>query len=197
MQFITYILLIIFVGGLTLLANYYRDLFADGRKEYDREEILSLSSHLIKQWTTIFSNNPISLYVGFTASLFLGYAVSFLGGIYGNSYESYFFHSAIIPGASYFALQFFRNEMVDSNSLPSMIKDNLNNITPIVLGIGLSAISQNSVVYLFYHEVNFLWILLNNVVIFGLILYNFYKSTNDEVIVPNEVENLDDIEDFE
>ena len=49
---------------------------------------------------------------------------------------------------------------------------------PFFLGISIAILSKNSLVYGYFHQINFLWIFINNIGIIALLLYKFYQDEN-------------------
>ncbi len=179
MEFVASLLVIAFVGALVLLLNYYRRLLNDGRREYPRDELIYAHNFIVNEWQRIVSVDPATSYAGVAAGILLGYMLSYTGGVYGEHYESAFFHSAVLPGL-WFIGQPYLKDKADEMQWPSFVRKFIENDTTFFFGLSVTIAAQALVAYGFYHALSFLWVFFNALVAMGLVLYYFYKRDNQE-----------------
>ena len=178
MEFVASILVLGFTAALILLLNYYRRLLGDGRREYPREELIYAHNFIVNEWQRIVNTDPATGYAGVIAGTLLGYMLSYTGGVYGEHYESAFFHSAILPGLWFIGQPYLRDKAEEMHWPPFVRKFIDNDVT---FFFGLSAIiaSQTLVAYGFYHALSFLWVFFNYLVLLALVLYYFHKRDSE------------------
>jgi hypothetical protein len=179
MEFVASILAVILTAGVILLLNYYRRLLNDGRREYPREELINAHNFIVIEWQRLTSGDPVTGYVGAAAGALLGYMLSYTGGAYGEHYESFFFHSAILPGLWFLGHPFLRDK-AEEMQWPSSVRKFIDNDTTFFFAFSAMTASQALIAYGFYHALSFIWIGLNFLVIIGLVLYYFYKQDTTE-----------------
>ena len=179
MEFVASILVLAITAALALLLNYYRRLLNDGRREYPREELIHAHNFIINEWQRIVSADPATGYAGVIAGVLLGYMLSYTGGVYGEHYESAFFHSAILP-ALWFIGQPYLKDKAEEMQWPSLIRKFIDNDLTFFFGLSCTIASQSLIAYGFYHALSFLWVFLNFIVVIALVLYYFHKRDNQE-----------------
>jgi len=179
MEFVASILVLAVTAALVLLLNYYRRLLNDGRREYPRDELIYAHNFIVNEWQRIISADPATGYIGLVAGALLGYMLSYTGGVYGEHYESAFFHSAILPGL-WFIGQPYLKDKSDEMHWPSVVRKFIDNDLTFFFGLSCIIASQSLVAYGFYHALSFLWVFLNFIVIVALLLYSFHKRDGHE-----------------
>ncbi|MCS6971656.1 MAG: hypothetical protein N2Z22_09565 [Turneriella sp.] len=179
MELVSSIILIAFTAALILLCNYYRRLLTDGRREYPREELIYVHNFVLAEWQRIVSIHPATGYAGAILGALLGYMLSYTGGIYGEHYESAFFHSAIIP-ALWLLGQPYLKEKAEELNWPDFIKKFIANDATFFFSLSATLAAQMLVAYGFYHALSFLWIFFNYATTVGLVLYHLRKSESGE-----------------
>ncbi|HRP69999.1 MAG TPA: hypothetical protein PLY93_10750 [Turneriella sp.] len=179
MELIASILVLAVTAALILLLNYYRRLLNDGRREYPREELIYAHNFILNEWQRLIHGDVALSYAGVAIGALLGYMLSYTGGVYGEHYESAFFHSAIIP-ALWFIGQPYLKEKADELGWPIAIRKFIQNDAAFFFALSSTIASQSLVSYGFYHALSFLWIAFNFVVIVALLLYYFYKCERVE-----------------
>jgi hypothetical protein len=105
--------------------------------------------------------------------------LSYTGGVYGEHYESAFFHSAVLPGL-WFIGQPYLKDKADEMQWPSFVRKFIENDTTFFFGLSVTIAAQSLVAYGFYHALSFLWVFFNALIAIGLVLYYFYKRDNQE-----------------
>ncbi|MCB1199154.1 MAG: hypothetical protein KDK41_00810 [Leptospiraceae bacterium] len=173
MDFIVFILILLVLTTLTLAGNYYRRLFSDGRNEYRRQELLKAESFLWEEIRRLVNPDSVVSYAGLGAGVLLGLMFSYMGGIYGAHYESYFFHSALLPALWFFGAPYLKDQFGDD--LPEFSKRFLQHDLPFFLSFSMTFAAQSFMVYGIYHAISFLWVFLNFAIILGLVLYKMYQ----------------------
>jgi hypothetical protein len=179
MEFVASIIALILTAAVILLLNYYRRLLNDGRREYPREELIHAHNFIVTEWQRLISADPATGYAGAIAGALLGYLLSYTGGVYGEHYESAFFHSAILP-ALWFIGQPYLKDKADEMQWPSFIRKFIDNDLTFFFALSSIIASQSLIAYGFYHALSFLWVFLNFLTGLGLVLYYFYKRDNRE-----------------
>jgi hypothetical protein len=179
MEFVASILLLAITAALILLLNYYRRLLGDGRREYPREELIYAHNFIVTEWQRIVSADPTTGYGGAIAGALLGYMLSYTGGIYGEHYESQFFHSAILPGLWFIGQPYLRDK-AEEMQWPPFVRKFIDNDQTFFFGLSAITASQSLVAYGFYHALSFLWVFFNYVILIALVLYSFQKHDTDE-----------------
>lgn len=181
MEIIVLTILLAFCAALTLLINYYRRLLFDGRREYPREEIVEVPHFLWIEWQNLVKHETTVSYIGIGIGALLAFFVSYMGGLYGAHYESYFFHSAILPGLWFLGLPFLKEQYLDDLKLNSFWQSLLANDTPFFFGFTVMIIAKSLMVYGMYHALSFLWVLANVAIAMSLLIYKliqFEKAEN-------------------
>jgi hypothetical protein len=179
MEFVASILMLTFTAALMLLCNYYRRLLGDGRREYPREELIYAHNFIINEWQRLVSVEPATGYAGAIVGALLGYMLSYTGGVYGEHYESAFFHSAILPGLWFIGQPYLRDKAEELN-WPPWLRKFIENDTTFFFALSAIIASQSLVAYGFYHALSFLWVFFNYLVIVALVLYSLHKRDNGE-----------------
>ncbi|MDH5718154.1 MAG: hypothetical protein OEZ22_11035 [Spirochaetia bacterium] len=182
MGFFIFLVFLCFVIAFVFVLNYYRRLFSDNRDEYKRKELIDYKDILIKEWNNLVIKDKNTAYIIMGVSVFAALLFSVMGGLYGKYYESYIFNSALIPAGLFFVIPFLK----DSNVAQSQNSDILNKILDhdLVLFFGFSCATAANLIsiYIIYHALSFLWILLNFILIIVLLLFFFYKKETGKAI---------------
>lgn len=174
MEFVASILVIASCAALVLLLNYYRRLLNDGRREYPRDELIYAHNFILNEWRRLTAGDAAFHYMALAVGILLGYMLSYTGGVYGEHYESFLFHSAVIPGL-WFIGQPYLKDKAEEQEWPTVLRKAIENDKAFFFGLSCTIAGQALVAYGFYHALSFLWVFLNAVVIVGLCLYYFMK----------------------
>lgn len=202
MDLIAFVLLLVITAAVLMIVNYYRSLFSDGREEYHREELVQVKSFFSGQWQILTGDDIATAYLGLGAGLLLGLLFSYFGGIYGYHYESYFFHSALMPALWFLALPYLKEQFVIEGDERSFIARLITNDMPFFFAFASATIAQNTAAYFIYQKISFFWIIANNVIIAFMVWYRLYKKEKNESSgYANEAydddQGYDDIEEIE
>jgi len=179
MEFVASIIALAFTAALILLLNYYRRLLNDGRREYPREELIHAHNFIITEWQRLISGDITTGYAGAAAGGFLGWLLSYAGGMFGEHYESHLFHSAILPGL-WFIGQPYLKEKADEMQWPPFVRKFIENDVTFFFSLSAIMASQSLISYGFYHAPSFIWVGLNFIVGIALVLYYLHKKDNRE-----------------
>ena len=174
MEFIVFIIALILAFSSILILNYFRKLFGDGRNEYPRSELLDIRSILLAEWQSLSCKNEVSTYIGLFLGIMLGFTCSYLGGKQGLG--SYIFHSALVPILFYFIMSLLRERFESSIDNGSLLIKLTGNDIPFIVGICAAVIAQNVTHFLTQQNINFLWAIINILLIIGMAIYRFYKA---------------------
>lgn len=174
MEFIVFIIALILAFSSILILNYFRKLFGDGRDEYARSELLDIGSSLLAEWQSLSRKNEVSTYIGLFLGIMLGFICSYLGGKQGPG--SYIFHSALVPVLFYFIMSLLREKFESSIDNGSLLIKLIGNDIPFMVGICAAVIAQNITHFLTQQNINFLWVMINVLLIVGLAIYRLYRA---------------------
>ena len=174
MEFIVFIIALILAFSSILILNYFRKLFGDGRDEYARSELLDIRSSLLAEWQSLSRKNEVSTYIGLFLGIMLGFICSYLGGNQGLG--SYIFHSALVPVLFYFIMSLLRERFESSIDNGSLLIKLIGNDIPFIVGICAAVIAQNVTHFLTQQNINFLWVIINVLLIVGLAIYRLYRA---------------------
>lgn len=167
-------------GLLTLFLHYYYRLLFPGKGKYGREELIGIKSILKQELDSVFSpEEKQPQYLAFVGGSVIGYFLSFLGGIYGEHYESYFFHSAALPVLLYVAYGYIKKLDV-TNDLPGFIKVIFRYDFSIFIGFTLSTLAKAMMVYGMYHVISFIWLVINILGLFFILVTRIEENEKKE-----------------
>ena len=190
MEFIVFIIALILAFSSILILNYFRKLFGDGRDEYARSELLDIRSSLLAEWQSLSRKNEVSTYIGLFLGIMLGFICSYLGGQHGLG--SYIFHSALVPVLFYFIMSLLREKFESSIDKGSLLVKLIGNDIPFIVGICAAVIAQNVTHFLTQQNINFLWVIINILLIIGMVIYRFYRADAEPEYA--EATDIDDID---
>ncbi len=163
---------------LVLLVNYYRRLFTQDKNTFERDEITDFKQILLSSWSRLFEKEPLPSYGGLAIGIFLGLLFSYMGGAYGRYYESYFFHSAVIPVLWYLGLPYIKEKIsisMEENFIYRIVDKDIT----FFFGLSVVTVSSSFTAYGIYHAISFLWVFANGVGILGLLLFRIYREEMD------------------
>ena len=195
MEFIVFIIALILAFSSILILNYFRKLFGDGRDEYARSELLDIKSSLLAEWQSLSHKNEVSTYIGLFLGIMLGFICSYLGGKQGLG--SYIFHSALVPVLFYFIMSLLKEKFESSIDNSSFLIKLIGNDIPFIVGICAAVIAQNVTHFLTQQNINFLWVIINILLIIGMAIYRFYRADAEpdyaEATDVNTIDTSDEI----
>lgn len=176
MDLLVFFISFLFLLVITLGLNHYRMIFSQQREQYQRNELIDVKMILEEQWSAVFQSGDSSqTYLNFGISIFIGFLLTFMGGLYNASHQSYLFHSALLPAALFFLIPYLKDHVFTENEPASFVMKMLNDETVLLMGFGLATAAQALTVYGLYHAISFLWVFINVIVIIGGILYKLAK----------------------
>ncbi|MCB1156625.1 MAG: hypothetical protein H7A25_08005 [Leptospiraceae bacterium] len=179
-----FILVLIFLS----LGSYYFRIFRDPEKDnFTRNELIDVRSIFVSEFISTLEHNGNLQYgiIAFLVSAVLGHLWTFLGGIigrpfYANEFGNYFFLSFLLPvglmAAYPYIFDAFFGEKRESNPFSPLVQFFSQEI-PIVSGVSLSVVAANLTVYGYYHEIYFLFVLINVLIILSLLVYKITADT--------------------
>lgn len=178
---IVFLLLYFLSASLVLLIHYYYRILFPGKGSYEREELVNIRGILSQELESLFSTKDKSIeYLALVGGSILGFIFTYIGGIYGENYESYLFHSAVLPGLLYIGLGYLKKGGADIE-IPPVVKDLLKYDFSIFMGFTLSTLAKTILVYGIYHIVSFVWIFPNIIaMIVALVIRIVEKHRKDD-----------------
>ncbi|MDH5719541.1 MAG: hypothetical protein OEZ13_02865 [Spirochaetia bacterium] len=183
MEFIVFLILFAVVSMLIIVINYYRRLFADKREEYRREELLNLKKYIEKEFIRLTEKDTIGSYTAFGIAVFVALIFSYMGGLYGRHYESYSFNSVLMPALLFILIPLAKENLKNEIEGNDFISKLFNHDILMFFGFSAAVISQIMTVYIIYHAISILWVIINVFIILGLLLYYLYKSEDKNGII--------------
>ena len=186
MELLSFLFWLFLCAGLVLAIRYYFQLFSDGRPQYQRNELLQVHEFIIKEASEVLGSDALSGGLGLTVGLLLGLAFSYMGGIFGKHYESYLFQSALLPLLWYLGFPQLKETFSAEVAQGSFLGKLVDNDVASLFGFSVAIMAQNFSIYFLFHGVSFLWIILNNLAIIGLLMYRFYQRQTEPQFEPAE-----------
>jgi len=177
MDLLVFFVMYIISIALVLFIDYYKRLFTGDKEEFKKKEIIEFRHILEIEWKRFFAEDtrPMSYYTFALASL-VGFLVTYMGGLYNAHYESYFFHSAVIPLVMFYILPNMKDSLVDDDQAVLFWQKLLQNDSLLFAGLSYSIAAQTLSVYGLYHAISFLWVFANVAIIFALILIRTWQN---------------------
>jgi hypothetical protein len=182
MEYLLYLLFFLLTLVIVSAINHYVRIFKDkDRDSYDRIELLDIRTIFIREFIFIFEANKNMQYgvPAFLLTAFITHGWTLLGGLIGsphytNEVGNYFFLSFLLPlllavGHPFLFDAFLGDKHLENPYSPPV--QFFSQEIPMLMGCSVSMIAANLTVYGMYHEVYFLFILLNIVVVAFLVLY--------------------------
>ena len=181
MNLIFFIIIIPIVLIKFFLMNYYRKLFSDSKDVFNRNELLDIKAILTKEFNLFTVEKSTTIYVSFLTGIFLSYFILHLGGIYNTYYENYFLNSAFLPITVYLGLPYLKEHYSYKIEKISFLKDIFDKDTYFIFGISVGTLSLLLISYFEYRSLNFIWFMLNYIVIFLLLLFRVFSDEKNIV----------------
>jgi hypothetical protein len=176
--FIIYILIYVICAFLAVLIYYYIKILVPGKDNYDRKELVDLKTILLSEIENLFQgHDKVKEYTAIGLSTLAIVALSYFGAIYGEHYESYFFHSALFPVLFYVAIGFMKKNKMQQD-FPEILKFIFKYDFSILTGLTLGILAKIIVVYGVYHVISFIWVLINAVLLFFLLVNRMIEKIN-------------------
>ena len=176
------VFLILYAVNITFsfIFHYYYRILVPGRESYKREELVNIKGILKEEFDLIFQGKEKSFeLIAVAAGSILGFILTYFGGIYGEHYESYFFHSIILPLLVYAGLGFvIKNDI--AKDLPTAVKLIFKYDFSIFIGFSLATLSKIMLVYGIYHVISFVWVILNVAALFVLNVIRIVEKINKD-----------------
>jgi len=185
--FILFLVVFILSGGGVLLLHYYRRIFFPGKEQYGRSELVDIQKIIPDEFFQVLKGKAKGKGKGFEAnsaylvlilSALAGFMITFTGGIYGYHYTSYFFHSALIPAILYLILGYLKS--LSPDSAPAMIGRLMQYDFLVFLGFSISLLAKGVSVFFAYRSFNFIFFLVNTVLVIAIILIRIQEHEKDQ-----------------
>lgn len=208
MEFLLFITFFLFFYLVLGLISYYYILFSNpDRTTFERNEILDLTRIIPKQAIAIFDahgNLQYGIAVFFGVSFFSALWV-LLGGIFGSEHYAdepapYFFHSFILPAIVAFGMPALKNYVGSKFATSHPVYKIFSQEIPALAGSSVTLLASSFASYGAYHEMMFLIILVNSVIIIAIYLFkqkqvrkrDQFDEEYSEVSDENEDYNFDE-----
>lgn len=180
MEFFLYLVFVHITLVVFALIKYYVRLFGDSEREsFTKSELTSFTSIIPKEILAFLELDGSMQYslIALLVSNLIAYGWTITGGMIGsphytNEIGNYFFLSCLI----FILFLFGYPELVETVFLPGAKSGNplfklLAQEHSIITGIGLALIGSNLAVYGLYHEIYFLFVFFNILIISVLTIY--------------------------
>ena len=207
--FIAWLLICILLNTALLLLNYWQNLFQK-QKSYTRNELLALGHILQHEFKYLIKSkaSPIYIYLTFIISLLFAWFLVFLGGLLAwdispapdmasDQLSNYFFQSFLILLVLHIIEPHLQNFM--PRDLESLWHKIFATKLYFYLGLATSLASINSILWLIYHEMNFLYGITNAPLCLAYAYYRLQKDrqgSESNVIEPMEKERSTALEEL-
>lgn len=198
---------------LVCVVSHYVAIFKDReREQFDRAELTDFRSFFVRELISLFEANGNMQYgiPAFLLGAILTHGWTYLGGMIGsphytNELGNYFFLSGflfILFAIGFpFAFDAFFGEKRHSDPFNPVLMFFSQEI-PFLAGMAISTIAANTAVYGMYHEIYFIFVLINILIVFGLLIYKinweaFFgirKLGNAHTRAEEDFENMDEID---
>ncbi|TGK05596.1 hypothetical protein EHQ53_18440 [Leptospira langatensis] len=182
MEFFLYLIFLVITLVSLSLADYYFGLIhLSGKDTFEKTELTDWARIIPSKLVSIFEIGGSLQYgmIAFGISAFFSYVWTLMGGLIGSphytdSFGNYFFLSFIMPVLvlafySFLASEILKAARISPNS-GSMLARLLAQEIPMLSGIFISVIASNLAVYGLYHEIAFLFVLPNILILSVLLI---------------------------
>jgi len=200
MEFLLFIIFFIFFGAfLALVSYYYRLLYFSDKDNFYRDELTDITGFLPAEILNFIESErdvtmgSIAFVLGIlTSFLWSLFAALFGSSTYSNEFTTYFFLSCFIP-----LVFFFGAPLVEDYFAGTVGKDHpgtklSGQTTGFVAGASLTVISLNLTLYGTYHELNFIFVLINVLSSGFVYIYRRREKLLDSQTTPEEYDNLEE-----
>ncbi|MDH4200988.1 MAG: hypothetical protein OEV66_11520 [Spirochaetia bacterium] len=175
-----FLVLYFLCASIILLIHYYYRILFPGKGQYNREELIKVRSILSEELDNLFAGKEKSHeYLALIAGSITGFILTYTGGLWGENYESYLFHSIVLPALLYAGMGYIKKTGIEEN-LPAILKLLFQHDFSIFAGFALSTLAKSIMVYGVYHVISFLWIFPNIVALGGLIITRIVEKYKKE-----------------
>ena len=175
-----FLLLYFTSGALVLLIHYYYRILFPGKGQYERDELVHIRGILKQELDNLYPPTGKSQeYLALIGGSIIGYIFTYIGGIYGEHYESYFFHSAILPAILYYAMGYIKNEELQFQ-MPPIALGILKYDFSLFIGFTLSTLAKSIMVYGVYHVISFIWIFPNLIALMTFLVLRIVEKLKKE-----------------
>ena len=176
MDLLLFIIFIFLSSSFILFLNYYRKLFDTSKDNFARKDLIDFKNIFLNELNHILGENKKKSYLEIGVGVMIGLIFTHMGGLYGAYYESYFFNSFILPFLLYLGLPYLKDNFEETiNRIPLLNRIISNNI-PFTFGTSTCIMAQLLVVYGLYHSINFLWVMINYILILFMFMYKIYST---------------------
>lgn len=206
MEFFLYLIyLVITLVVLSLGDYYFRLIYLSGKDTFEKQELTDWARIIPSKIVSVFESAGSLQYglLAFGLSAFFAYVWTLTGGLIGSphytdSFGNYFFLSFIMPVLVLAFYSFISSEILraarisrNSGSFPARL---LNQEIPLLSGIFISVIASNLAVYGFYHEISFLFVLPNVLILMVLLILRWNgKVKFGGIRMDREEEEVEDL----
>lgn len=211
-EYLLYLFFFLLVLFFVCVVSHYVAIFKDReREQFDRAELTDFRSFFVRELISLFETNGNMQYgiPAFLLGAIITHGWSLLGGMIGsphftNEFGNYFFLSLFLFALFAFGYPFifdaFFGEKRHSDPFNPLLMFFGQEI-PFLSGMAISSIAANLSVYGLYHEIYFLFVFVNTLLIFGLLIYkinweSFFgikKLGNAHTRAEEDFENMDEI----
>ncbi|TGK00597.1 hypothetical protein EHO59_11630 [Leptospira semungkisensis] len=182
MEFFLYLIYLVITLVVVSLADYYFGLLhLSGKDTFEKIELTDWARIIPSKVVSIFETGGSLQFglIAFGISAFFSYIWTLMGGLIGSphytdSFGNYFFLSFIMPVLVLAFYSFIASEILKaariSPSSGSFLARLIAQEIPLLSGIFISVIASNLAVYGMYHEISFLFVLPNVLVLIVLLI---------------------------
>ncbi|TGL65729.1 hypothetical protein [Leptospira sarikeiensis] len=182
MEFFLYLIYLVITLVIISLGDYYFQLlYLSGKDTFEKQELTDWARIIPFKIMNLFESAGSLQYglLAFGLAAFFSYVWTLTGGLIGSphytdSFGNYFFLSFIMPVLllafySFLSSEILRAARISRNS-GSFLARLLNQEIPLLSGTFVSVIASNLAVYGLYHEISFLFVLPNILILMVLLI---------------------------
>lgn len=179
MEFLLFLLFYILTHSFLALSSYYYKLFSNSdRDSFERAEILDLPRIIPRQIVSVFEANGNLQYgiLVFFGMSFFSFLWILLGGLFGTAhymdeFPAYLFHSFLLPAIILFGMPFAKDTVIGAFGKIHPLGKVFEQELPALGGVSVTLVASSLASYGFYHEMLFIVIFINALIISGLFIY--------------------------
>lgn len=162
MYLILFLLYFALGTALLFVVQYFLSLFSDKRENYNRDELTDFRKILVSQWQKLLGDDTQTAYTGIALGVVLGLLLT--------SWGSFVTSSILFPVLLYFLLPLLKSRFsVSEKNQENFFIRLLYRDLPFFQAFSLAVIAQIFVAS-YARDINFLWAVINALIIFMLML---------------------------
>lgn len=209
-EFIIWLIFFFLMGAMVLTARYWMTLF-QSKDQYSKNELLDLGNILMTQINRkLIKEEPVLNLLAYTLGAILAWILTLFGGLVSpndtsapdfaaNALPNYFFQSFFILPLIHLTWPYLKDlapQRIEGDPV-TLIHKILVTEPALFFGLATGLLAINLMVWGVYHEISFLYVALNGIVIFSYIIYLLKEKRGGEYGTVGAYEGMDSDDDFD